>query len=508
VERVKPAVGRVLPLIPALLLVSYPLLSLFEQNQTELELSVIWSPLAVSFAVTATLYVALSLLLRSVTKAGVLTALSVIWFFYWSTFKSDVSGLHLSDGWVFGLWLALLIACVVLVLKARFRLGTLVLGLGIFAVVLAVVPAVKIASYQSDHPGIPPTDPRLWPTALSPPSGPKTGARLPDIYVIVPDDYARADVLSRYFHYDNSPFLQQLRKRGFTVSKQGRSPYSDSESNIAAELNLDYLSQFPKVLGAQSQDVRPVKRVMEDNRAARLLRPLGYRYVHLDTDEVTWAGGNPDISSTSTPDSFTSLWLQKSVLRQFGGTYGFNDAAADGRYRDAIRTITSRLESVPTQPGPKLVFFHTLMPHDPYVFGAQGQPVTFPGHTDQSLASPVGRRYYLSQLQFASHELLSAIDAIQAKSATPPVIIVQSDEGFQANDQSFGEEAMRQIRVKGLLALYLPGMKKAGVPQPPTTVNTLRFVFDHYLGARYPMLPAASYPEGDYPYQYEPMKVK
>jgi hypothetical protein len=46
------------------------------------------------------------------------------------------------------------------------------------------------------------------------------------------------------------------------------------------------------------------------------------------------------------------------------------------------------------------------------------------------------------------------------------------------------------------------------VPEPPNTVNTLRFVFNRYLGTRYPMLRSASYPETDYPYQFEEMRVR
>jgi hypothetical protein len=51
-------------------------------------------------------------------------------------------------------------------------------------------------------------------------------------------------------------------------------------------------------------------------------------------------------------------------------------------------------------------------------------------------------------------------------------------------------------------------MRRARVPQPPNTVNTLRFVFNHYLGTHYPLLRSASYPELDFPYQYKEMRVK
>jgi hypothetical protein len=273
-------------------------------------------------------------------------------------------------------------------------------------------------------------------------------------------------------------------------------------------LNLDYLSSFPRILGESSQDVRPVKRVIEDNRASRLLKSLGYRYVHLDTDEVTFAGGNPHISALAPPDSLTNLWLRKSILNRLGGTLGFNEPATNERFRTSIRSVFSQLAAVPRETSPKFVVFHTLLPHDPYVLGAQGQPVTFPGHLDEDLASKLGRTYYLNQLRFLNRKLLDAVDAIFAHSKTRPVVLILSDEGFQANPEPFGEAAMQQIRVKGLSAFYLPGLNRAGVPQPPNTVNALRFVFDRYLGTHYKMLRSASYPEGDLPYAFKEMRVR
>jgi hypothetical protein len=492
-------------LVPAVLFAAYPLLSLFEQNQTDLPLSVIWSPLVVTIAATAALYGVLMVVFRCWTKAGALTALAVVAFFYYDTFKGDISGLHLSDGLVLALWLVLCAVAAVLVARTRRSLVNLTFGLGVIAAVLAAVPAISIASYQHDHPMVRASDPRLWATPLARPA--QAPARRPDIYVIIPDDYARADVLKRYFGYDNKAFIAQLTGRGFTVSGQALSPYSDSESNIAAELNMDYLNGLGRIQGKTSQDVRPLKTLIQDNRASRLAKSLGYRYVHLDSDEVTFSGGNPDISPVSTPDSFQSLWLKKSVLSEIGGPVGFNDGAANERFRRSIRSAFSRLDAVPRERGPKLVVFHTLVPHDPYIFGARGEPVTFPINTDKGIHSRLGMAYYLRQLKFVEQKLLQTVDRIRSRSKEPPVIVIQSDEGFESGG-TFGEAVTRDIRVKGLVALSLPGVTGVRAPQPPTAVNTLRYVYNRVFGTHYPMLRSASYPEGDFPYQWEEMRVR
>ncbi len=501
------ALTRIGSFLAPVLLAVFPVLSLFEQNQTDVVLSVIWFPLAVAVGSTAVVYGLLLLVTRSATKAGALASLLVVGVFYFRIFFENLSGLGLSEGVFVALWLALLAAAAFAIVRTRRPLPHLTLIVGVSAAALAVPAAVRVATYQADHPAIALSDPRLWPTALARPARPR-GTTLPDIYFIVPDDYPRGDVLQRYFHYDNSAFVRQLRARGFVLSPQARSPYSDSESNTAATLNMDYLSGLPKVIGATSQDVRPVKRLIQQNRASELLQGLGYRYVHLDTDEVTFAGSNPGISPLAPPDSFANLWLQKSILSLVGGPIGFDQSARNARFRHSIRSEFSALAGVPRQAGPKFVVFHTLLPHDPYIFSARGAPVTFPRHTDQALGSRLGARYLLGQLESLNTRLLSAVDAIRARSRTPPIIVIQSDEGFQADPATFGEAAMQQIRVKGLTALSLPGPGAGAVPQPPNTVNTLRFVFNRYLGTHYAMLPTASYPEGDLPYDFKPMAVR
>jgi hypothetical protein len=115
--------------------------------------------------------------------------------------------------------------------------------------------------------------------------------------------------------------------------------------------------------------------------------------------------------------------------------------------------------------------------------------------------------YYLRQLKFVEGKLLETVDRIRSRSKEPPVIVIQSDEGFESGG-TFGEAVTRDIRVKGLVALSLPGVRGVRAPQPPTAVNTLRYVFNRVFGTQYGGLRSASYPEGDFPYQWKEMRVR
>lgn len=88
---------------------------------------------------------------------------------------------------------------------------------------------------------------------------------------------------------------------------------------------------------------------------------------------------------------------------------------------------------------------------------------------------------------------------MSVRSKEPPVIVSESDEGSSRRSRAFGEAAMRQIRVKGLVALSIPGVNGVRAPQPPNTVITLRYVYNKLFGTQYSMLPGTSAPDGDYP---------
>jgi hypothetical protein len=310
--------------IPVLFAV-FPLLSLFAQNQTEVELRVLWWPMALSVGAGLGAFGVALLAYRDTAKAAVLASVLVIAFFYYGA----VAGWGPAGWWYVLLWVVILVVVALALARTTRDVWSVSVVLAVGAVVLFAGPAIRIASYQIRHPLLSAMDPRIWSRPLASPPA-QNRSRLPDIYVLIPDDAPRPDVLRRYFRYSDTTFLAALRRRGFAVAPDARSPYSDSESNIAAEVNMDYLTGLPKILGPTSQDVRPVRRLIADNRAARLLEPLGYRYVHLDTDEVTFPTGNPDISSAAVPDSLENLWLQKTVLRAFGGPIGFDRSRPTG----------------------------------------------------------------------------------------------------------------------------------------------------------------------------------
>jgi hypothetical protein len=150
-----------------------------------------------------------------------------------------------------------------------------------------------------------------------------------------------------------------------------------------------------------------------------------------------------------------------------------------------------------------LVFAHLILPHPPFVFSSEGQPLTpdapfsldFPsGGSEESYITG-----YREQVIFLNRELERIVEAILAQSGRTPVIVIQADHGPDSNS---GRQGYVQERMTILNALLLPGGTEAIYPHI-TPVNTFRVVFNQVFGGDYERLPdRALYSEYLTPYDF------
>jgi hypothetical protein len=167
--------------------------------------------------------------------------------------------------------------------------------------------------------------------------------------------------------------------------------------------------------------------------------------------------------------------------------------------------VLNKLETIKTVPddvsGPKIVYFHVVVPHPPFVFDADGNAVTpnrpysiadgedYPGSADEY------RSGYRQQLIFLNKEILQVLDAILAKSPNPPIIVLMGDHGpasmFSSDMENPG--CLRE-RTHNLYAVLLPHHQKDGTAYASMTpVNTFRVIFNTYFGTDLPLLDDATY---------------
>ena len=312
----------------------------------------------------------------------------------------------------------------------------------------------------------------------------------PDIYFIVLDGYSRADVLTQYYGFDNTPFLDGLRRRGFQVSDGSRSNYNWTFLSLAATLNMDFIQDLMgKALDPASGDREFVYRLLRDNRAAAFLRARGYRFIHLQS---TWGGtGSNPYADEFLPcgggvfrDDYLLAIAEGSWLRALGTSASMDIARCHLHNFDT-------LEALAQAPGPKFVVAHFLPPHHPYLFDRAGKVLRNASLSNQFEFQKElweKRGLYIDQLMFVNARIAQVFDRVIAGSAVPPIILLQSDHGPSLRRGLTAAEH-HSARLANLSAVRLPGAPPDLMPADATPVNLFPRVFNHYFDAGLPLRP-------------------
>jgi hypothetical protein len=136
------------------------------------------------------------------------------------------------------------------------------------------------------------------------------------------------------------------------------------------------------------------------------------------------------------------------------------------------------------------VFVHILQPHNPFVFDQHCQPIS----VDKS--NQVAIPYYVNQTTCTDQHIVSIMKQVLATAATPPVIVLQADEGPEAmayplpNAYTFKDASIDAIkeRTSILNAYYFPDQDYSSLSQTITPVNSFRIIFNQYFGGTFPLL--------------------
>jgi hypothetical protein len=210
---------------------------------------------------------------------------------------------------------------------------------------------------------------------------------------------------------------------------------------------------------------------------------------------------------------FESLLIQTTLLRLVSdGVVALPRFLPDVQFpydvhRSRIRTIFDGLQDLPPTEEPKFVFAHIIAPHPPFVFAADGSPVTpdapFTLRFTFDASDPSSADYihgYRQQVEFVNSQLEEVITAILEQSEVPPVIVIEGDHGPDSNS---GRISYVQERMANLNAIHLP-TGQTGLYPGITPVNTFRVIFNEVFGAELPLLEdRVLYSEYARPYDFQ-----
>jgi uncharacterized membrane protein len=469
----------------------YPILGLLAVNVSQVYTRDISKSVLIALIAVTLIILAFRLLSRSWQLGGLLASLLVAWFFTYGHLYNLVKNLTLF-GVVVGrhrylllVWTGLILSIAFWLIK-RFRAhANLTFSLNLIAMILVCIPIAQVSLYHLRAQAalkasqLVPSQALISWTQQAPP---------PDIYYIVLDGYARSDTLQALEGIDNSEFIGRLQQMGFYVAACSQSNYTRTLLSLSSTFNLDYVQNLNPQL-TPSQSTEWLYPYLKHSLVRQQLEQLGYQTIVFENPWESMVWDDADIvyryGGSLLLSPFEYLILDTTVTRVYLDSQQArsNQIAHYANYVDTLYAL-DRLQDVPSIPGPKLVFAHLVVPHAPYVFGADGQYIDIqPYDTVNNLYTDEDhRRGYTSAVAYIDKRMLEILPRLIQSSKTPPIIILAGDHGTGPSSTV----------TQNLEAFYLPGSAPTFY-STITPVNIFRLLFDAYFNGNFGLLPDHSY---------------
>ncbi len=319
----------------------------------------------------------------------------------------------------------------------------------------------------------------------------------PNVYYILVDAYARQDTLKEIMGYDNEPFLKELEKFGFIVSRTARSNYHFTGASLSATMNLLPHESDQSNLIQYDQMHNSLK---GKNLVRKIFRENNYNIVNIPAHwHQMRCYGNENVCFLGRSYEVYTGFLSQTPLKIFHMPNSYLDFEL---VRNASRILPGKS---------KFIFAHFAQIHDA-VFDESGKFISvmhpcFSGKKD-------GNRYIFSIKTMN----IKIINFIQELRKTDPlsIIIIQADHGptyvgnlmpkepayWLAHNESIRLNNKQDFRYTfGIFtAIYLPNYDDRRFAEAKkyfsgefTLVNTFRYVFA-YLSDMVPnLLPEKSH---------------
>ena len=490
-----------LPLYPVLA-AAYPVVYLYAQNvQEAIAPAEIFVPLAISVVATLIVMAIVGALTRAWAGAAVATTLLVVLFFTYGMAWTWLGGLGLSMWMLLGAWLLMAVIGLFLIWRFHALANHLTLPLNVITGLALLFNLVIIGAFVFN----------VRPISANSGSGVTGSAEAPspiirrDVYWIVLEEYGSRSVLRDDFGYDNSPFLDALRERGFYVADDSTANYLKTAPSIQSARNLEYLDGAAlREQAKAADDWGPIYRGLRSPfEVQEFLDDLGYRFIYAGT---FWSpmGKHPLAEINYVYDKLTSEFLE--VLQRATLLRAFEDLGPEApydwrrnRYNQTLYELRS-LARASSLGGPKFVHMQFALDHEPYVFHPDGSFIT--ADAERGLTH---EQAYVEQLKYTNAQMLEWVDQVlDVPQDERPIIFLLADEGpwpngYRYDERGFDWTAASSQALKqkfGILnAIYLPDQdpEEAGFYSTITPVNQFRVLFNAEFGLKLPLLPDRNY---------------
>lgn len=496
----------------AFLLGLFPIIALWNGNKSQVYPKDVWLSVGITAVFVTAIWMLCLLIFRSADRASVVASVVFLVAFSFGhvyNLVKDARVLGTSIGFLKLLAIFIVVFVVLLVLAIRVRkispdvkllLNSVFTLLLLFNIVQIVSFEVSTQRKQAEA--------AAETTSEAASLATNDTSDLPDIYYIILDSYSRQDVLEEMMGYDNSEFIDALRERGFYVADCANSNYDGTVSSLTSTLNYTYLDTQT----AESTNEEDTSNLsMKNSRISADLAAYGYKFVTTKGFSSEDDVNNSDIylnylkdagiKDTVAQSEFTRMYLETTIMRVPFEFYYMDPVKYDyllpqwlflsnsddkvlgyaSFWYNQTKYVFDYMETIPEMDGNYFIYAHVNVPHQPFVFDANGNFKYTYNPSIEDMTQP-----YLDQISYANKRVLQLVDALISESSTPPIIIIQGDHG--AHVLTTGLE-----KHKILDAYYGPQKMYDDLYETITPVNTFRLVLRDVFGQDIELLPDTLY---------------
>lgn len=407
--------------------------------------------------------------------------------------------------------LAVVALLAILVWRTRFKLLLPNALLNGIALVLFAGPVWTAVSHAWETRGLAQPAPAAEIARPPSPDGVTSTAKpKPDIFYFIFDRYGSERTLARIYGFDNRPFLDALRAKGFYVASASLANYPKTAPSLAATFHMDYLDFLEETPLARRNEWHPIYDMVREHEVGRFLKAQGYRFVQIGG---WWAPTQfspmADENYRSGFSEFAWLYLRRTIVPSILDAVAprFPLARQLSWDNGQCQRVPRQLERIKASGGraaPTFTFAHILLPHEPYVFDSDGRCLTA-----AEAQKRTQHEAYVAQVRYANRVIAEIVERLLGR-REKPIIIVQADEGpypepYRTSNRSWTIATPDELAMKSAIlnATYFPDGDYSMLDQEITPVNTFRLVFDKYFGTRYGRLPDRIFAFPDYSSIYD-----
>jgi hypothetical protein len=327
-----------------------------------------------------------------------------------------------------------------------------------------------------------------------------TGFR-PNIYYIVMDGYPSSSILRERLAIRENFLDSHLRNKGFFVLENARSNYNYTTFSIHSMFYMHYIDWLKNI--SKPEPVHFSRSAVQIAKTPLInwLKQNGYNLFNLSIFDLpgTQSETPRKFFFVISPDVIFqhTIWnrikwqlipvLFPSFTKTLLETLKTNPKRSIREAREHNHKISDSLAILPSIQTeiPKFVYAHFTMPHSPYLYDSSGKQ--YPDSLIY-INDPVQRkRIYAGFIAYTNNQILSISENILKKDKNA-LIIFQSDHGVR---ESFITPLMED-GCKNYSAFYFPDKDYKLLYDSMSNVNTFRIILNKYFNQQLPLLKDSS----------------